>query len=453
MINFLSSLRSRKEKNSRNPAVKLGELKILNNRVLLFKLCYSKEIRKYFSSNLFWVEYDNDIHNVNKSILQIPVVSSLLPLAWAMGADIYVKEIDQTFLESINQIRTIMKKWYPRLSFDTRIHAEKTVSNMFSNKGYGLLFSGGVDSTSSYIRNSDKKPNFIMIWGADIPLDNKKFWEKVKKTYSDFTYQENLKINFIKTNMRNFTNQKLIAAKFTRFLPPHYNFWGGLQHGISLLGLCAPITITEGIGTLLIASSISRQTMKFPWGSHPLIDNKVSWADVKVFSDSYDLTRREKIRYMIKNFTKSNERYLTLRSCYHSREDLNCNECEKCSRTIVGLLLANIDPNKCGFNINDSFLDDLKRSFIEKKVAFLYEGDAFTWRDIQRNISEAMDVGQYGCEKFFRWIKNYDLSRNVKKRSIDLIISCYLFCIYYKLPEKARNAISRLPNFAWLASD
>lgn len=43
----------------------------------------------------------------------------------------------------------------------------------------GLLFSGGVDSLASYIRHREKKPNLIMIWGADIPISQEGFWRKL----------------------------------------------------------------------------------------------------------------------------------------------------------------------------------------------------------------------------------------------------------------------------------
>jgi len=79
--------------------IEIKEPKIFKNRLLLSRLSYPREIKKYFSSNLFYVKYDKDIHNVNTSILQIPVISNVITLAWAIGADIYVKELDRTYLE------------------------------------------------------------------------------------------------------------------------------------------------------------------------------------------------------------------------------------------------------------------------------------------------------------------------------------------------------------------
>ena len=84
--------------------------------------------------------------NVDKSILYIPIVSSIITVAWAVGADIYIKELDKTYLNSLSKIKLVFEKWYPQFSFSTNIYAENFVSNQFNGERYGLLFSGGVDS-------------------------------------------------------------------------------------------------------------------------------------------------------------------------------------------------------------------------------------------------------------------------------------------------------------------
>lgn len=424
------------DKESANLVIKIEELKILENRLVLFKLSYPKKIKKYFLSNFFWVKYDEDMHDVSKSILDIPAVSNILPLAWAIGANIYVKELDKRYLESVNRITSVMKRWYPKLSFSTNIDVEKTVSNSFAGEGYGLLFSGGIDSTTSYIRNKNKKPDLIMVWGADIRLDREEFWRKVKKKYKDFADQENVKLNFIKTNMRQFINERLLTMEFGRYLTDS-SWWGALHHGIGLLGLCAPITVTKHIKTILSPASHTRELFEYRWGSHPLIDNQMSWAGVKVVHDSYDLSRQEKIRCVLKDYIRNSKRYPLLRVCWSQFRDFNCGKCEKCLRTVAGLVLENIDPNKCGFNIDSNFFDFLKQNFIERRFT-LSPGKVFLWKGIQRYIPKTMDHNLYGCKEFFEWFKDFDVTENVPKRNVN-IRQC-LLRIYYKLPENVQSA-------------
>ena len=109
-----------------------------------------------------------------------------------MGADIYVETLDKMYLESLEKIRKIMKTWYPKLSFNTKVHVDSVVSNSFrNNKNVGLLFSGGVDSLYSYFKHKNEKPILIMIWGVDIPIKQETFWRKVQKTYIQFAKDAN----------------------------------------------------------------------------------------------------------------------------------------------------------------------------------------------------------------------------------------------------------------------
>lgn len=89
---------------------------------------------------MFCAEYDVDISNVPSSVLQVPVFSNIIKVAWAVGADVYIKELDKSYLNSLNQIRSVMSDWYPKLSFSTSIHVKNVVSNRFSNLGYGVTF-------------------------------------------------------------------------------------------------------------------------------------------------------------------------------------------------------------------------------------------------------------------------------------------------------------------------
>jgi len=425
--------------------IMIEELKIRKNRLMFFKLSFPREVKKYFLSNSFYVEYDSDVHNVSTSILQIPVISNIVPIAWATGADIHVKELDKTYLNCLNKIKSVMVRWYPNLPFSTSIEVDDIVENSFVNKGYGLLFSGGLDSTVSYIRHKEKKPNLIMVWGADIRLDREKFWRKIKNQYEDFADKENVAIHFVKTNMRQFMNEALLNMKFGKYLTD-FSWWGAIHHGIGLLGLCAPISVTEHIGTIFIASSHTQELLKYPraypWGSHPLIDNNISWADVGVVHDGYDLTRQDKIR-CLKSYITNYNRYPFVRVCWSQSRMFNCGECEKCSRTIIGLVLENVDPNKCGFNISSDFFEFLKQTFVKRRFDLSRDRVLF-WKDIQRSIPKQMGHNLYDCKEFFRWFKDFEISEVQKRDTIS--IRGHLIHLFYQLPESMQRALLRLPH-------
>lgn len=417
--------------------IEVSALKIVNNRCLLFRINCSKDVGAYFSENCLYFKYDEEV-NADESILYIPAISALITLAWVLGANLYIKELDRMFLESLNKVRKVMKGWYPKLPFSTEVNVQKVTLNKPPGTRYGLLFSGGIDSTFSYVRHRDKKPDLIMIHGTDVPLSKKKFWERVRMNYEEFAKKEGININFIETNARQFLNERLLDAEFGRY-GSDLSWWGSFYHGIALLGSCAPLTIAKHIGNLLIASTYTHK-FRYPWGSHPLIDESISWADVKIIHDSYELSRQEKIA-ALRKFIE--DRSPLLRVCYSQYRYFNCNRCAKCCRTIMALLLQGIDPNKCGFNIDNGFFVALKKNLIERKLK-LDGGHLFLFKDVQEHIPEKLTYNLYNSKEFFEWFKNYDLSRNYKKSRTKDLALLSLYRILFKFPRKFRSTISHM---------
>ena len=58
------------------------------------------ELRKYFNTNRVKYEYDEDITNVDESMLSIPALSCILPFSYALGADIVLPAADRDFLKN-----------------------------------------------------------------------------------------------------------------------------------------------------------------------------------------------------------------------------------------------------------------------------------------------------------------------------------------------------------------
>jgi hypothetical protein len=437
-------------RNSVSPFITINDLEIVKKRGLLFSLSFSKSLRKYFASD-FWVTYDQDVSMVDPSLLYVPAVANLLPLAWATGVDIEVPVIDETFVGAVEQIQRVFRGWYPRLPFTTRVRAERVVSNRFEHTGYGMLFSGGVDSTATYILNREKSPVLIMLQGADLPHYNEKLWRTVRHTYRRFARENGVEIRFVTTNMRTFLHEDLVQATFGRFFSDPATFWGNLQHGVAMLGLCPPISVTESIGTLFLAPSGGDARTK-PWGSHPLIDNKLAWADINVHQDEIisHLNKYERIRNMLKVFTESTQQALSLRSCWSwgNRETLNCNKCRKCIIIILQLIAANMDPNQYGFAIDRGFLKEVQRLLIQKEL-MLTRNAIMKLEELKQYIPGSILKGFSGSEGFRRWFQNFNFSKNLKQRNKEY--NRYLIILYYALPRKWREIIFQLRPFRFVA--
>ena len=211
----------------------------------------------------------------------------MITVAWATGADIYVEYLDKTYLNSLNKVESIFKTWFPQFSFSTKIYVENIVSNKFNNKGYALLFSGGIDSLSSYIRNKEKKPTLISIRGADIPTYEYNFWNKIKGMLVDFVKRERINIHFIKTNARELINNELIGQEYGEI---EGGWWETVSHGLVLTGMATPL---QEFRVLLIAGTFDNK-YKNPHGSHVFNFVYAGWADIKIIYDCSDLTRQKK---------------------------------------------------------------------------------------------------------------------------------------------------------------
>lgn len=382
-----------------NRIIKVKDLKIKNG-VISAKIICSDNIRQYFLSDYFYAKYSEDIKYIPQSILCIPVISTLITVAWAIGADIFVDEIDKAFLVSLNKIQSVFKRWYPHFSFSTKIITHQVVSNSFDCDGYLLYFSGGVDSMSSYIHNKHHRPELFTVWGADIPFLDNNTWEKVNKSISSFSEAEKLNFNFVKTNMRQMINEKILAQKFGLA-----NWWACVANGLILIGLSAPFTVYKKIKTVLFASTYTKKEFDAPLGSHPLIDNNIKWADVDVFHDGYELNRQEKTRCIAKN-----PKYLPyLRVCFSYPSKFNCGLCEKCVRTMISLVLEGINPGDYNFNvtINKKFFDYTKKCFL-KGVFNVPERILNMWTTMQQYVPKKIKNDLEGSIEFFIWFKTFD---------------------------------------------
>jgi len=370
-----------------------------------FRLHVPKPLRKYFLSDISYVKYDGiDLKKVDKSILAIPMLSILIPIAWAVGADIHVAELDASYLQCLAKVKDAYKRFLPNFSFSGIISAEKVISNQFGGNRTGLLFSGGVDSLTSYLRHQDLKPDFISIWGLpDIPHFEDRFWHRMWTDICSLASLDGITAFQVKTNMYRNINHELLSREFG------VSWFTDASFSLFMLSLCAPLTAIREIGTIIIAASGSEDYKgQSGYGSHPSIDNNISWADTRVIHDGFELPRQQKLEFLCKG---QNDRYLShLRVCWDSALETNCGDCEKCMRTIVGLVIEGADPNKCNFQVDNKTFPFIRDCF-NKGIIALPEAQLYYWRGMQKHIPEHINQDIYGSRQFLEWLREYDLSQ------------------------------------------
>lgn len=375
----------------------------VSNGKIHYKLSVSRPMRKYFVQLDSYVDYIGvDLTSINDSLLIIPMLFTIAPFAWAIGADIHVDEIDASALKSLKKVKEIYRKFPSKFSFAGDIFPQKIVSNNFGGSRTGLLFSGGVDSMTSYLRHKDTRPDFISIWGLpDLPHFEKVFWKRTFTNISCLARLDSVTAFQVKTNILRSINIELLGREFgvKWFLEAACDPF--------LLGFTAPISALRGLGTILIASSYTQDYQSVP-AAHPLIDENMAWADVRVKHDGFELSRQQKLKYLVQS---ENQRYLAyLRVCWDNALEKNCGDCEKCMRTITGLAVEGINPNLCNFNVDPKTFPLIKSCFVQRKISF-NKSQQFMWEDIQNSIDTETEEDICGSKEFLTWLKEYNLQQ------------------------------------------
>ena len=395
----------------------------------------------FFKTTKFFANYDSKV-STNVSIINIPLLASVLPLAWLTGSDVKVDATDNRFKESMDKLQQDFKKTFPLGTFQTKIKADRFTDNKIdiidSETSTALLFSGGVDSTYSMITNLHLRPRLLMIWGVDNYAypENKEQWNYIYSIYSEQAKKLDIPINLIKTNISQILDIERINHEFHQVLYQG-SFRFLIQHSLILLPLMAPLSIGR-FNTILIASSAgeSHDYQKTPWGSSPQIDEKMVWADLDVKHDGA-IDRTEKISGEIKTFLKENQILLKVCQRKLDRPELNDCLCDKCFRTVMTLILSGVDPNTCGFNVDGSTFRAMKEVLsrpLRGSMVDLY------LVPIQNMIPHGFKTDIAGSKEFFEWFRNYEiknLGNLTKYRSVyyylDYPYAKVLDSVYLKL--------------------
>ena len=336
---------------------------IVKKNKVIYNYSFSKNIKDYFNNEEFFIEFDVDINKVPLSILNIPFVCNMLPIAWLLNAKIEVETLDTNFYNCVPNIKQSYKNMYPMLNFNGDLFVKDICKNSYSVESNAVMFSGGIDATATLIKHLDLKPLLINLQGSDIGLDNFDVLEVVKKRLKSLSNQFSLPIHFIRTSFRKILNEKKLDDIIRS---TNDNYWHALQHGIGILGHTAPLSFVKHIGMIYIASSYTKDD-NAKCASDPSIDNLLRMASTSVYHDNYELTRGEKID-LIGKFCKTNNLELNIRVCFNEKKINNCCKCEKCYRTIFEIISRGYNPKSLGFTLPQNFLKKARFNFSYKII-------------------------------------------------------------------------------------
>ena len=328
------------------------------------------KIIKYFNAEApFFVEYDEDVSKVSESICIIPLISNIMPIAWFVGFNIYVEEIDEDFFDSLEKLKNEFQRLYPSHNLKGNLIAKRKIKNKLLGCKNAQLFSGGVDAYATFFRHKSKDLKLLTIQGADILLDDVDQWNDLVTVNEQQDVLRGNEVSYVKANLREFYTyhvEMLIGI----------GWWGKVQHGLGMLGVIAPYAFQSGISNVYIASSYT-DSADMSWGSTPRADELISWAESQVHHDGFELQRQEKVGLIVRN---GKQNPLKLRVCFSEvTKSVNCSACEKCYRTILAIILEGDDPNKYGFSVDENVYDSIFELFKDGEAS---KGVQYFWSEL-----------------------------------------------------------------------
>lgn len=373
----------------------------------------TSDLRRFFTGEPFRVDFDVSVEDVPEGVLVVPVLAHVCPVAWTRGADVYVDEVDADFARALEAVEDTLCDLYPAFleggSLKTRRTSEVAPgATRERTGGSGLLFTGGVDSTCSYVRHRDEEPTLLSVRGWTIgpdPADDGK-WDALRGRVTRFADERDLETAFVESNMLDFLDHPMLLAHFKRYVDG--GWYSSVGHGLGLLGLCAPTAHARGLEDLYVAATHWEGT-DLEWGSRPDVDDRIRWTGTRCHHDAYELSRQERVD-VIADYVRGVAPELELQTC-NARMDGNCSECEKCYRTAVNLRLSGLDPNDHGYRFADADYRAVRRAF-ERGEWVLGEDERLMWADIRDRALET-EPRSPAERAFFAWLEDVDLDELV----------------------------------------
>jgi hypothetical protein len=370
----------------------------------------SREIEKFFTTDTLFVEYDRDVTDVPDSILAIPFVSSLLAISWVLDCNLWVREIDKTFYDGVPNIREAYREIYDHFPLKGRFvpailaRNEMPASKLPSTRAL-LLFSGGADCQATFIRNLQKSPMLCNIQGWYKALEDKDIAADAdKRDISSFAREYNVPTCFVRSNFARVISD-LFDQKYHKAIGD--TMWHGFLHSMAFIGIAIPVAYQAGISEIMIASSLTIG-LNFYCASNLTTDSAFQYAkEGFVTHDGFELNRQGKMEVIVKH-QKATGKPFFMRVC--SFHDHNCCECEKCFRTILGIVAEGGDIKDFGFNIEGSLKEHWEQVLYRRAGLMSFKSEKFIhWPHIKKKMLENYD--RIEDKEFVDWFLNFDFDK------------------------------------------
>ena len=369
------------------------------------------KIKEYFNTDSFFIDYEQDVSEVPKSILTIPFVASLVPLMWLTNTVMWVEELDRTFYDAIFRVQAAYQRLYCNYPLMGNLVPAKIVENNFTPERQSLLlFSGGMDANTTYVRIRNTNPMLFNIQGWYKKREDCDFAAEADiKDITHFAQREGLDSSFAKSNFAVLVNTDTFDRNIKKKLGD--SWWHGFQHSMAFISIAIPIAYLLKIEKIYIASSVPMGEY-VKCASYVTTDSEFKFATIGgCVHDGSELTRQDKVHVLV-DYANQREDDYPIRVC--SFNDHNCCACDKCFRTILGIVAEAGDIKKFGFYVNGSLKEHFESIMEERAQTFNIKGESLLhWPAIKKRMMENYEMIE--DKEFVDWFLNYDFMMSRRK--------------------------------------
>jgi len=260
-------------------------------------------------------------------------VAAALTACMFTGHDIQLQgSMSRRLLDSIPTITHMFQTWSPHLRRITVSGAEPVERQPAQGGRVGVFFSLGVDSFFTLMRRREEITDLIHIVGYFERLGRvgPASWD-VQPLLQSVADALGKRLIIVHTDLRRLYDRPGI----------HWN-----NHGYGPTMAAVGHVLYPEFKRVYIASGHD-WTMLLPSASHPLLDPLWSSEGLEVVHDGLEFSRLDKLQLL------ANEDLVTqaLRVCSRRPpSQRNCGQCEKCIRTMIGLLMAGSTAPSAAFD-------------------------------------------------------------------------------------------------------
>lgn len=386
----------------------LKEIKVNGNHVD-YHFEVTGILKPYFSTDTMFVEYQEDMSMVPESILAAPFVASIIPMMWATNTVMWVKELDKTFYDSILRVHDAYQRLYSHFPLKGNLIPANFIDNQLDVKSESLLlFSGGLDANCTYVRIRETKPLLFNIQGWYKKLsDEDKAADADIRDVNVFADREGLESTSAKSNfaviVKEMEWQKNIRPKFGD------SWWHGFNHSMAFITIAMPLAFKRGINDIYIASSVPMGEFCM-CASHVTTDSEFRFAkEGKCIHDGSELVRQGKVQTVVA-YQKTTGKPYPMRVC--SFNDHNCCECEKCFRTVLGLVAETVDVRDFGFYFDKPLKEHWEDVMYRRAGLMSFKSErVLHWPYIIPRMKANYDKMNQEQKEFVDWFLNFDFDK------------------------------------------